>query len=124
MRLSIPSKKRKQLFEKLSKANTSFQKTYPGDKPERQAVHTVYGGANLFKSDSAKVLGMRALESFNTYAPDVATFAKVFGLEGSDKINHDIYQKVKRKLETEAIEDFRIDFEDGYGNRSNDEEDE
>ena len=28
------------------------------------------------------------------------------------------------KLKTEAIEDFRIDFEDGYGNRSNEEEDE
>lgn len=34
-----------------------------------------------------------------------------------------MYQKVTRKLETEAIEDFRIDFEDGYGNRSNEEED-
>ena len=61
MSATIPSKKRKQLFEKLRKANTSFQKIYPGDKPDRQAVHTVYGGANLFKSDSAKTLGLRAL---------------------------------------------------------------
>jgi citrate lyase beta subunit len=28
-----------------------------------------------------------------------------------------------RKLETEAVEDFRIDFEDGFGNRPNEEED-
>ena len=35
----------------------------------------------------------------------------------------EIYKKVKKKLESEAIEDFRIDFEDGYGNRSNEEED-
>jgi hypothetical protein len=30
---------------------------------------------------------------------------------------------VKAKLETEALEDFRIDFEDGFGNRPDDEED-
>ncbi len=148
MSSTIPSKKRKQLFDKLKKANTSFQKTYPGDKPDRQAVHTVYGGANLFKSDSAKLLGNRALESFQTYAPDVITFGKIFGLEGFEKLHdgtsvyqyenlsaadrkehplhlsYEVFNKVKRKLEKEAIEDFRIDFEDGYGNRSNEEEDE
>jgi hypothetical protein len=30
---------------------------------------------------------------------------------------------VKAKLEREAVEDFRIDFEDGFGNRSDEEED-
>ena len=39
------------------------------------------------------------------------------------RISYEVYRKVIRKLQTEAIEDFRIDFEDGYGNRSNDEED-
>ena len=32
-------------------------------------------------------------------------------------------RKVKQKLKTEALEDFRIDFEDGFGNRSDEEED-
>ncbi|MEO6671595.1 MAG: phosphoenolpyruvate kinase [Ferruginibacter sp.] len=151
MSSTIPSKKRKQLFDKLKKANTSFQKVYPGDKPDRQAVHTVYGGANLFKSDSAKVLGQRALETFHAYAPDFVSFGKIFGLEGIERINshqsayevysdytsspadkrkkhpahlsYQVYNKVINKLTAEAIEDFRIDFEDGYGNRSNEEED-
>ncbi len=150
MSITIPSKKRKDLFAKLKKANTSFQKVYPGDRTERQAVHTVYGGANLFKSDSAKVLGLRALETFHTYAPDFIIFGKAFGLEGSDKIgdqspeqlfneynslstvmkkvhpahlSYQVYNKVINKLTAEAIEDFRIDFEDGYGNRSDEEED-
>ncbi|MFT3911164.1 MAG: aldolase/citrate lyase family protein [Ferruginibacter sp.] len=151
MSITIPSKKRKELFAKLKKANTSFQKVYPGDRPERQAVHTVYGGANLFKSDSAKVLGQRALETFHAYAPDFLSFGKVFGLEGIEKIDghrsaydvysdyssspidqrkkhpahlsYQVYNKVINKLTAEAIEDFRIDFEDGYGNRSNEEED-
>ena len=151
MKHTIPSKKRKQLFDKLKKANTAFQKTYPGDRPERQAVHTVYGGANLFKYDSAATLGERALETFNTYAPDFISFGKIFGLArinqlddavspkdillqyealpSGERKNHparlsyEVYHKVIHKLNTEAIEDFRIDFEDGYGNRSNEEED-
>ena len=34
-----------------------------------------------------------------------------------------VYQRVIDKLSTEPVEDFRIDFEDGYGNRTNEEED-
>ena len=34
-----------------------------------------------------------------------------------------IYARVKEKLEREPVEDFRIDFEDGYGNRPDAEED-
>ena len=152
MSSSIPANKKKQLFDKLKKANTDFQKTYPGDRSERQPVHTVYGGANLFKYDSAQVLGQRALESFNTYAPNFLAFGKIFGLEGINEISAkksitalqneynklsveqkkkhparlsiEVYNKVINKLKAEAIEDFRIDFEDGYGNRSNEEEDE
>ncbi|MFN2438155.1 MAG: phosphoenolpyruvate kinase [Chitinophagaceae bacterium] len=150
MKQTIPNKKKKKLFSQLSKANNTFQKLYPGDRSERQPVHTLYGGANLFKYNSAKVLGERGLENLKTYAPDFLTFGRVFQLKGFDQIqdnNHEVvkqvyeklsteekqrhpahlcyqvYQKVIKKLQTEAIEDFRIDFEDGYGNRSNEEED-
>ena len=30
---------------------------------------------------------------------------------------HTVYQRVREKLQREPVEDFRIDFEDGYGNR-------
>jgi citrate lyase beta subunit len=149
MKQSISNKKRKKLFDQLSEANTKFQNIYPGDRSERQPVHTIYGGANLFRSDSAISLGQRAVENLRTYAPDFLTFGRVFQLKGIDYINathdmmkqeyeslsteqkkehparlsYEVYYKVIRKLETEAIEDFRIDFEDGYGNRSNEEED-
>ena len=150
LKTTIPAGKKKKLFNKLKNANTDFNNIYPGDKPERQAVHTVYGGANLFKYNSAKLLGDRALETFNTYATDFISFGKVFGLDGINVIengsasnmeeqynllsneekkkhpahlSYQVYHKVINKLKTEAIEDFRIDFEDGYGNRSNEEED-
>ena len=122
MNYTIPADKKEKLFNSLKEANTSFQKTYPGDRSERQPVHTLYGGANLFKYDSAKTLGERALEIVETYAPDHAVFGEVFGFD-DPAFSKRIYDKVIAKLKKEAIEDFRIDFEDGYGNRSNEEED-
>src|SRR6478736_8718136 len=46
---------------KLSEANQAFARRYPGESDRRQAVHTVYGGAHLFKADSAQRLGAAAL---------------------------------------------------------------
>ena len=124
MSTPIPTNTREELFNSLKNANTAFQQIYPGDRSERQPVHTLYGGANLFKYDSAPALGKRALEIFETYAPDHNVFGHVFGMDTTTSFSKKIYNKVIAKLRTEAIEDFRIDFEDGYGNRSNVEEDE
>lgn len=122
MKLSIPSTDKVQLFETLKKANCEFQDIYPGDRSDRQPVHTVYGGANLFKHDMAKKFGTKAMKTFKTYAPNADVFGEVFDL---DKVlAEQVYKKVEEKLKTEALEDFRIDFEDGFGNRSNEEEDE
>jgi citrate lyase beta subunit len=89
----------------------------------RLPVHVVYGGANLFKSDTPAKLGKLALRSLKTYAPDADEFAAAMGLEESKKLSHAIYKKTVDKLEREAVEDFRIDFEDGYGFRPDEEED-
>ena len=123
MTYTIPLNKKEKLFDGLKEANTAFQKIYPGDRSERQPVHTLYGGANLFKYDAAKSLGERSLEILGTYAPDHKIFGEVFGFNDPG-FSKRIYDKVINKLRKEAIEDFRIDFEDGYGNRSNEEEDE
>jgi uncharacterized protein DUF6986 len=81
----------------------------------------VYGGAHLFKADTAARLGATALRALDEYAPDAATLASVIGLapEAADRV----YARVKEKLQREAVEDFRLDFEDGYGNRPDAEED-
>src|SRR4051812_24211830 len=92
---------------------------YPGESNRRQAVHTVYGGAHLFRADSAKKLGAVALRSLEEYAPDAETLARVLGVAVPAKM----YARIVEKMNREPVEDFRLDFEDGYGNRPDEEED-
>ena len=54
----------------LATANRAFTQRYPGESNRRQAVHVVYGGAHLFKSDSAQKLGAVALRVLEEYAPE------------------------------------------------------
>src|SRR5690242_968557 len=50
----------------------------------RQPVHTVYGGAHLFKADTARKLGAVALRAVEEHAPDFAAFARAIGLPGAE----------------------------------------
>jgi citrate lyase beta subunit len=87
----------------------------------RQPVHTVYGGAQLFAPDTAVRLGAIALATLREYAPDAGTLAAALGLRGD--LAERIYPRIVDKLEREPVEDYRIDFEDGFGSRSDAEED-
>ena len=123
MKQSITSEHSHSILSELGVANKSFQKAYPGDRPDRQPVHTVYGGADLFRANSAERMGQVALQTLLIYAPDPVTFSRALQLHESPEFGTRIYNKVIEKLKREPIEDFRIDFEDGFGNRSNEEED-
>ncbi len=153
MKTSLSNDSTRDTNARLKQSNEDFARKYPGETGRRQPVHTVYGGAHLFKADSAARLGALALRSLDQFAPDFLVFARAIGLPGEDqlpnsddaaeKINeqlkenpsefrqanrsawlaHAIYQRVSEKLRREPVEDFRIDFEDGYGNRPDNEED-
>jgi citrate lyase beta subunit len=111
----------RQLTDRLKKAQEAFASHYPGESGTRQPVHTVYGGAHLFKSDTTRKLGDLALKALEQYAPEPQTFAEALGLPGS--LAETVHPRVRKKLEREPVEDFRIDFEDGYGIRGDAEED-
>ncbi len=153
MKTSLSDTALRLLVAPLAQANKDFVTRYPGETGKRQPVHTVYGGAHLFKSDSAARLGGLARRSLDQFAPDYLSFARAIGLPGAETLPeslehddgltarlasspqevrlanktawlaHSIYNRVNEKLKREPVEDFRIDFEDGYGNRPNDEED-
>ncbi len=138
----------------MKEASASFAKRYPGETGLRQPVHTVYGGAHLFRAGLAARLGEVALGTLAEYARDAFTFARAAGIAGfenlpksakqiktmerqfvkfPEKLRQEnraawlaqtVYARVLEKLGREPVEDFRIDFEDGYGNRPDHEEDE
>jgi citrate lyase beta subunit len=87
----------------------------------RQPVHTFYGGAHLFKPDTTAKLGAIALRTLREYAPDAAALAGALGLDFA--LTTRIYPRIVDKLEREPIEDYRLDFEDGFGHRPDEEED-
>ena len=118
---TIPENAMTAFLDALDKGNIRLAELFPGDSPQRQPVHTVYGGAHLFKADAAQKLGAVALRTLDEHAPDAATLAAVVGAEPASADL--IYARVRDKLAREPVEDFRIDFEDGFGSRPDHEED-
>src|SRR5690349_7958267 len=120
-RTTLSAKRMAKALAKVHAAQDEVAKRYVGDSGARQAVHTVYGGAHLFTSETARKLGELSLRALETYAPDPKTLADVVGVKA--ELAGTVYERVRAKLQREAVEDFRIDFEDGYGNRPDEEED-
>ncbi len=124
MKRSLTPETTQAALSKLKSANLNFTKSYPGVSASRQAVHTVYGGAQLFKADLALKMSSAALATMKTYAPTAGDLARALGQNPEDtKLWSTVHARVMEKLKREAVEDFRIDFEDGYGNRPDSEED-
>ncbi len=111
------------LLEALAGPLDAHARRHPGDPVARQPAHTVYGGAHLFRRDTAVRLGEVALASLREYAPEPADLMEAVGLSSAD-VAGTVHERVTSKLEREPVEDFRIDFEDGFGQRPDREEDE
>ena len=109
------------VLERLGQANVAYAVRYPGESTQRQPLHTVYGGAQLYKAETTQKLGELAIRHLDAYAPTAADLREAVGIP--EHLADAVYARVRAKLEVEAVEDFRIDFEDGYGNRPDHEED-
>jgi citrate lyase beta subunit len=107
--------------ERLGTVTAHLGRDFPGDGPERQPVHTVYGGAHLFSAGTAPRLGELAMSSLETWAPSPEDLASIVAVP--EHLADRVHGLVVDKLGREPVEDFRIDFEDGYGHRPDDEED-
>jgi citrate lyase beta subunit len=153
MKNSLSETSLRAITEGLQSSNNRFASQYPGETGRRQPVHTVYGGAHLFRADSAPRLGQVAERALKENASDFVVFARAIGLPLAAQLPdvldyatglrnrlendpeavreenkaawlaHAIFTRVQDKLQREPVEDFRIDFEDGYGNRPDSEED-
>ncbi|MGI5400645.1 DUF6986 family protein [Streptomyces sp. CA-135486] len=105
----------------LAPVDAELARRYPGDPGTRQPVHTVYVPGDVFAADTIRSWGDRALASLDEHSPDAASLAAVLGL--TDELAAPVYERVRAKLEREPIEDLRVDFEDGYGGRTDADED-
>ncbi|GAB7037629.1 MULTISPECIES: DUF6986 family protein [Catenuloplanes] len=98
-----------ELDARLAAVDMRLSSRYPGDPDSRQPVHTVYVPADRFHQGLVPEWGGAALRSLSS-APALP-------------YPESLHARVTAKLADEPIEDLRIDFEDGYGIRADDEED-
>jgi citrate lyase beta subunit len=105
----------------LADADRDLAAGYPGPRPGRQPVHTVYLPADRFGAGLPAQWGRQAAAALETFAPGPGEFGAVMGLPAG--LAAGVRSRVLAKLIAEPVEDLRLDFEDGYGQRGDDAED-
>jgi len=106
------------LDRRLARADVALARQFPGDRPGRQPVHTVYVPADRYRSTVCRDWGDAALATLDEHR---SIFAALVDEQGADAV--DLESRVRSKLVSEPVEDLRVDFEDGYGARSDEVED-
>lgn len=102
----------RELDERLATADAALAADYPGERPGRQPVHTVYVSADRYDAGLVPAYGAAALAAVDAHE---SAFAELIG-------DDEIVARVCAKLASEPVEDLRIDFEDGYVGRSDEDE--
>ena len=100
--------------------DTLLDRNYPGDDGSRQPVHTVYVPADKFSSSFAAEWGAQGQSAIDAYG-GLEKLGKLLGQD--DALAAAVAPRVAAKLASEPIEDLRLDFEDGFGDRGDEAED-
>ena len=109
------------LVERAGEAEPEHRRRFSGDAATSQPLHTLYVPADRVTPTTTVEFGTEALRLLETHAPDAAAFEDAFDVDAS--VADRARTRVHAKLEREPVEDLRVDFEDGYGARPDDEED-
>lgn len=120
MRTALPADVLGSVEAHLAPTDRLLTTAYPGDDGSRQPVHTVYVPGDAYSPELPVDWGRRALDAAAA-AGGLEALAIDVGLTGV--IAAEVVPLVARKLASEPIEDLRLDFEDGYGDRGDDAED-
>src|SRR5258707_5605003 len=86
MKISLSETSLRGIARTLRASNSALTANYPGETGRRQPVHTVYGGAHLFRADTAQRLGQVAERSFAENAPDFVIFARAIGFPNAKEL--------------------------------------
>jgi citrate lyase beta subunit len=109
------------IFARIGDVSATLGGRFAGDRRRRQPIHTLYVPADCFSERTVDEFGREARRLLDAHAPDAASFAAAFGVEL--EVADTTRTRVMDKLRREPVEDVRIDFEDGYGDRPDEEED-
>jgi citrate lyase beta subunit len=110
-----------ELDRRLAGADAALTALYPGDRGVRQPVHTVYVPADWYQAGTVGEWAEEAKALLGRHGGSATELAEALGLPADQAV--EIYERVGAKLDREPIEDLRIDFEDGYGTRPDEQED-
>ncbi len=100
--------------------DTLLDSNYPGDDGSRQPVHTLYVPADKFSPTFAADCGTQGLEAIEAFG-GLEKLGKLLGQD--EELAAAVASRVAAKLASEPIEDLRLDFEDGFGDRGDEAED-
>ncbi|MCU1614783.1 MAG: uncharacterized protein JWO98_2323, partial [Frankiales bacterium] len=104
-----------ELDRRLGPVDAARLAAYPGERPDRQPVHTCYVPADAVVPGLAEAWGRAALAALDEHgAPDL-------GL--SPATLEELLPRLRAKLSREPVEDLRVDAEDGYRGRADAEDD-
>ena len=117
--MTLPDDVLRELDELLAPSDAALAAGWPGEPSGRQPVHTLYLPADTAGPDVVGRAGAEALDAVED--EDAASMARISGLGAA--VVHDLWPRVLTKLETQPVEDLRLDLEDGYGHRPDDVED-
>ncbi|MDO3648807.1 DUF6986 family protein [Nocardia mangyaensis] len=112
MSTHLPEHIRARIDAVLDAVDADLRARYPGQGDRVQPVHTAYVAADRATADTPANWGAAALELLHRHADFLV------GLDVTGSL-----PAVQRRLTDQPIQDLRIDFEDGYGFRSDEEED-
>jgi citrate lyase beta subunit len=100
--------------DRLRTADADLARRFPGDRGGRQPVHTVYVPADRVTPDVTRRWGSEARQHLRAGR---GVLEDLLGVE-ADRL----LPLVDAKLGSEPVEDLRIDLEDGYGGRPEEED--
>jgi citrate lyase beta subunit len=118
---SLPDDGWRDLLERARLTAAEHRLRFPGDPGTSQPLGTLYVPADRVTSTTSAAFGTEALRLLDAHAPDAASFMGGFGVDPA--VAGRTRAQVRSKLERGPVDDLRVDFEDGYGSRPDDEED-
>lgn len=111
-RAQLPERVRARIDTILDAVDTELRTRYPGPDGRAQPIHVAYVPADRIAEDTPREWGAAAVELLDAQSRLLTELDATGSLAD-----------VRTRLDQDPIQDLRVDFEDGYGFRADDEED-